>query len=197
MLQKIQDRFTESIQTQIAAADLLPKILNDAANKIVSCLLSGNKVIVCGYARSYINAQLFTSHLLSRYDLARPSLSVQLLQLDSVLHSFLTQEGELDDIYKKQLQVIANTGDILVAFSPIGNEGAVLNAIHYAKNENLSIIAFTSSRNDHTHGLLTETDLEISIPSNNEMRAIEGHQFCINLLSELIDQLLFSPTPHQ
>lgn len=39
MLEKIQDRFSESIQIQIAAAELLPKVLNEAANRIVSCLL--------------------------------------------------------------------------------------------------------------------------------------------------------------
>lgn len=196
MLQKIQDRFAESIQTQIASADLLPKVLHHAAKKMADCLLAGNKIIVCGHARSYINAQLLTSHLLQRYELARPSLSVHLLQLDGLLNSFLWQEQELDYIYKKQLQVVANSGDILVAFAPLGDELSVLNAIHYAKNENLSIIAFTSSRNDHTSGLLTETDLEITIPSNNEMRTIEGHLFCTNLLCELIDNLLFNPISH-
>lgn len=196
MLQKIQDRFAESIQIQIASADLLPKILNEAAKKMTDCLLAGNKIIICGDARSYSNAQLFFANLLQRHELARPSLSAHLLHIDSVLNSFLWQEQELDSIYKKQLQVIASAGDILVVFSPLGNEIAVLNAIHYAKSENLSIIAFTSSRNDHTLGLLTETDLEISIPSHNEMRAIEGHQFCVNLLCELIDQKLFSPISH-
>lgn len=45
MLNKIQDRFTESIQTQISAAELLPTKLSEAANRIVACLLRGDKVI--------------------------------------------------------------------------------------------------------------------------------------------------------
>lgn len=191
MLDKIQDRFSESIQIQIAAAELLPKVLNEAANRIVACLLRGNKVIVCGYGRSYANAQLLVSNLLHRYELVRPSLSAHLLQFDGMLVGCLNQDQDLAQIYRKQLQVIAKEGDLFIAFSPIGNEETVLNAIHCANNENLAILAFTSSRNDHTKGLLDETDLEIEMPSINEMRIIEGHQFCVNMICELVDSLLF------
>ncbi|MBF0784097.1 SIS domain-containing protein [Muribacter muris] len=196
MLEKIRDRFSESIQIQIAAAELLPQRLQQAANRLVSCLLRGNKIIVCGDGRSYANAQLLVSNLLHRYDLARPSLAAHLLHFDSVLAGCLSQDNEAVEIYKKQLQVIAKEGDILVAFSPFGNEQAVLNAINSANNENLEILVFTSSRNDHTKGLLSENDIEIEMPSINEMRIIEGHQFYVNLLCELVDNLLFNPNAH-
>ncbi|MDO9747140.1 SIS domain-containing protein [Glaesserella parasuis] len=196
MLEKIQDRFSESIQIQIAAAELLPKVLNEAANRIVSCLLRGNKVIVCGYGRSYANAQLLVSNLLHRYDLVRPSLSAHLLQFDGMLVGGLNQDQDLNEIFRKQLQVIAKEGDLFIAFSPLGNEQAVLNAIHCANNENLEIFAFTSSLNDHTKGLLDNTDLDIEMRSINEMRIIEGHQFCVNLICELVDNLLFPTTSH-
>ncbi|MDO9840122.1 SIS domain-containing protein [Glaesserella parasuis] len=196
MLEKIQDRFSESIQIQIAAAELLPKVLNEAANRIVSCLLRGNKVIVCGYGRSYANAQLLVSNLLHRYDLVRPSLSAHLLQFDGMLVGCLNQDQDLNEIFRKQLQVIAKEGDLFIAFSPLGNEQAVLNAIHCANNENLEIFAFTSSLNDHTKGLLDNTDLDIEMRSINEMRIIEGHQFCVNLICELVDNLLFPTTSH-
>lgn len=196
MLEKIRDRFSESIQIQIAAAELLPERLQQAAHRLVGCLLRGNKIIVCGDGRSYPNAQLLVGNLLHRYDLARPSLSAHLLHFDSLLAACLNRDNEPAEIYKKQLQVIAKEGDLLVAFSPFGNEQAVLNAINSANNENLEILAFTSSRNDHTKGLLGENDIEIEMPSINEMRIIEGHQFYVNLLCELVDNLLFNPTAH-
>ncbi|WP_301098502.1 SIS domain-containing protein [Otariodibacter sp.] len=193
MLDKIQDRFAESIQIQIATADVLPEVLNNAASKIVDCLLSGHKIIVCGHGRSYTNAQLFVSHLLHRYDLERPSLYAHLLHFDAVFASQLNQERNLEQIYKKQLQVVASKQDIFIAFSPMGNETCVLDAISYANSEDLTILAFTSNQNDHTQGLLGDDDIEISIPSSNEMRVIEGHLFCINLICELVDHLLFNP----
>ena len=87
---------------------------------------------------------------------------------------------------------IGKEGDLFITFSPSGNEQAVLNASHAAKNIGMNILAFSSSRNDHTKGLLDDHDLEIIIPSHNEARILESHQFCVNLLGELIDSLLFS-----
>lgn len=194
MLEKIQDRFNESIQIQIAAADVLPKSLNRAAELIVERLLQGKKILVCGYGRSYANAQLLVSNLLHRYDIERPSLSAHLLQLDGMLSSYLELDQDITQLYKKQLLTLANEGDVLITFSPLGNEEIIINAMHTANNESLSIIAFTGSRNDHTPSLLDEHDLEIKIPSINEMRIIEGHLFCVNLLCELIDRLLFNPS---
>ena len=75
MLEKIQAQFNESIQTQIQMANEMPPILNECAQRIVQCLLSDNKIIVCGHGRSYINAQLLVSYLLHRYQLARPSFA--------------------------------------------------------------------------------------------------------------------------
>lgn len=48
MLEKIQNSFTESIQLQIAATELLPAKLEQAAKQMQGCLLRGNKIIVCG-----------------------------------------------------------------------------------------------------------------------------------------------------
>ncbi|QIW15303.1 SIS domain-containing protein [Pasteurellaceae bacterium RH1A] len=195
MLEKIQNRFAESIQIQIASAEMLPKSLSQAAEKMVACLLGGNKILVCGHGRSYANAQLLVSHLAYRYDLARPSFAAILLNFDGVLATSVVQDGlsdELHAIYKKQLQAVAKTGDLLVVFSPFGNEEAVLSTLHAAVDEELGVLAFTSSHNDHTSGLLREGDIEIAIPSSSEMRIIEGHQFSLNLLCELVDHLLFS-----
>lgn len=192
MLQKIQDKFSESIQIQIASAELLPKRINQAANKIVECLLRGNKIIVCGYGKSYANAQIVTSHLSQRYDLARPSFATTLLSFEGTVATMAAQDNNLATLYKTQLQAIAKEEDLLIVFSPFGNEEIILNTIYSAVNENLGIIAFTSSHNDHTSGLLTDSDVEIVIPSSNEMRIIEGHLFCLNLMCELVDTLLFS-----
>ena len=113
------------------------------------------------------------------------------LDLTGTVAGVAVQRKELDLLYQKQLQAVYREGDIFVCFSPLGNEEAVLNAIHFAKGEGLDVIVFTSSHNEHTQGLLEEDDIEIAFPSINEARIIEGHLFCVNLLCELVDHLLF------
>ena len=192
MLEKIQTSFTESIQLQIASTELLPTKLEAAAEKMQACLLQGNKLIVCGHGRSYGNAQLLVSHLLHQYELARPTLYAVQLDFTGIVAGVAVQRNELDKVYQKQLQAIYREGDLFVCFSPLGDEEAVLNAIHFAKGEGLDVIVFTSNHNEHTQGLLEDEDIEIAIPSMNEARIIEGHLFCVNLLCDLIDHLLFS-----
>lgn len=48
MLQKVKDIYSESIQIQIAASSMLSENIATAAQMVMQCLLSSNKVIACG-----------------------------------------------------------------------------------------------------------------------------------------------------
>ena len=63
MLQKVKDIYSESIQIQISASSLLSENIATATQMVMQCLLSGHKVIACGVARSYANAQFFSIKL--------------------------------------------------------------------------------------------------------------------------------------
>jgi len=45
--ERIKACFTESIQTQIAAAEALPDAISRAAMTLVQSLLNGNKILCC------------------------------------------------------------------------------------------------------------------------------------------------------
>ena len=66
MLNKLNDLYEENIKTHIYAKSLLSAQIVEAAQRMISCLLQGNKVIVCGDGRSYINAQCLVANLLNR-----------------------------------------------------------------------------------------------------------------------------------
>ena len=50
MQESIKTIFTESIQAQIAAGEVLPSSLEAAALTVVQSLINGNKVVCCGVA---------------------------------------------------------------------------------------------------------------------------------------------------
>lgn len=52
VLERIKGCFTESIQTQIAAAEALPDAISRAAMTLVQSLLNGNKILCCGNGAS-------------------------------------------------------------------------------------------------------------------------------------------------
>ncbi len=71
MLDRIKACFTESIQTQIAAAEALPDAISRAAMTLVqSC--NGNKILCCGNGTSAANAQHFAASMINRFETERP-----------------------------------------------------------------------------------------------------------------------------
>ena len=192
MLNKLNALYEENIKTHIYSKSLLSPQIAEATQLLINSLLRGNKVIACGEGRSYINAQCLVANLLNRYELKRPSFPSILLSLDSAVGSTFVSDNTLEKLYQHQFNAIAQQGDILVVFAPLGNESNILNIITHAVNKEINVIVLTGNSNDHIQGILTEKDLHISVPSSKESRILENHLFIINSICELIDFKLFS-----
>ncbi|MGP1626658.1 MAG: D-sedoheptulose-7-phosphate isomerase [Aggregatibacter segnis] len=192
MLNKLNALYEENIKTHIYSKSLLSPQIAEATQLLINSLLRGNKVIACGEGRSYINAQCLVANLLNRYELKRPSFPSVLLSLDSAVGSTFVSDNTLEKLYQHQFNAIAQQGDILVVFAPLGNESNILNIITHAVNKEINVIVLTGNSNDHIQGILTEKDLHISVPSSKESRILENHLFIINSICELIDFKLFS-----
>lgn len=85
MQERIKACFTESIQTQIAAAEALPDAISRAAMTLVQSLLNGNKILCCGNGTSAANAQHFAASMINRFETERPSLPAIALNTDNVV----------------------------------------------------------------------------------------------------------------
>lgn len=193
MLDKIKDLYTENIQTQISASSLLPERIQNATQKIIDCLLKGNKIIVCAEGRSYINAQLLVANLLNRYELARPSFPSVLLQLDNAVNAAAMSDHTQETLLQRQFNAISQGGDLLVIFYPLDKPNNMLTqVISSASNKKIEVIALTGGKSEYIQGFLTEQDIEISVPHTKESRIIENHCFILNAICELIDYQLFS-----
>ena len=192
MLNKLNALYEENIKTHIYSKSLLSPQIAEATQLLINSLLRGNKVIACGEGRSYINAQCLVANLLNRYELKRPSFPSVLLSLDSAVGSTFISDNTLEKLYQHQFNAIAQQGDILVVFAPLGNESNILNIITHAVNKEINVIVLTGNSNDHIQGILTEKDLHISVPSSKESQILENHLFIINSICELIDFKLFS-----
>ena len=168
MLEKIKALYADSIQTQISASDALPVSIQKAVNLLVSSLLRGNKIIVCGHGRSYANAQLLVANLLNRYEMERPSFPSVLLSLDSAVGSAIVLDNQLTTLYQRQFNAVAQQGDVLIVLSPDGNEDVILDVMDCASTKDVTIIALTGMNNGYFQGLLSENDVEIQVPAKRK-----------------------------
>ena len=63
MQDTIKEIFTESIQVQIAAGEVLPSALEAAAFTIAQSLINGNKLICCGTASCHMLASAYGRYI--------------------------------------------------------------------------------------------------------------------------------------
>jgi len=143
----VQDRikacFTESIQTQIAAAEALPDAISRAAMTLVQSLLNGNKILSCGNGASAANAQHFAASMINRFETERPSLPALALSADNVMLTAIGNDRLHDEIYAKQVRALGQAGDVLLAISTSGNSANVLAAVEAALEREMRVVALT------------------------------------------------------
>jgi DnaA initiator-associating protein len=191
MIEKIKANFTESIQTKIAAGEVLPEVIEAATLMMVHALMNGNKILSCGNGGSAGDAQHFSSELLNRYERDRPSLPAIALTTDSSTITSIANDYSYDEVFSKQVRALGQAGDILLAISTSGNSRNVINAMEAALSRDMTIVALTGKDGGEMAGLLGPHDVEIRVPSNRTARIQEVHLLVIHNLCEGIDDSLF------
>lgn len=196
MIDKIKENFKQSIQTKIAASEILPEAIDQAAQMMVAALIRGNKILSCGNGGSAGDAQHFSSELLNRYERDRPSLPAMALTTDSSTITSIANDYSYDEVFAKQVRALGQSGDILLAISTSGNSRNVINAMEAALSRDMTIVALTGKDGGEMAGLLGQQDVEIRVPSNRTARIQEVHLLVIHNLCECIDDTLF-PENHE
>lgn len=194
MLETIKSCFTESIQTQISAAEALPDVIARAAVLLVQGLLNGNKILCCGNGVCAANAQNFVASLIHRFETERPGLPALALNTDNVVLSAIASDQPNDEIYARQVRVLGQAGDLLVVISARGNDSNIIKALEAAVTRDMTLIALTGCDGGELAGLLGPEDVEIRIPSWRNARIQEMHLLTLHCLCDLIDHTLF-PVP--
>jgi DnaA initiator-associating protein len=133
--------FTESIQTQIAAAEALPDAISRAAMTLVQSLLNGNKILCCGNGTSAANAQHFAASMINRFETERPSLPAIALNTDNVVLTAIANDRLHDEIYAKQVRALGHAGDVLLAISTRGNSRDIVKAVEAAVTRDMTNVA--------------------------------------------------------
>lgn len=190
---KIKQLYTNNIQNLMASGEQNADFLALSAALISQTLLSGNKVLTCGDTLSTMIAQHFAGILVNYYETERPCLPAIALS-NTVQNCAINQPDNslMVDVFARQIRAIGNEQDILVVFSLNNRELSIKSAIEAALTNDVQVIAFTSDDGGEIAGLLGENDIEIRLPTNKPSRTLEIQLFTVHLLSELIDEVIFS-----
>ncbi|WP_417658710.1 SIS domain-containing protein [Pseudidiomarina sp.] len=184
MQDPIKTLFTECIQTQIAAADMLQEPLESAANLLVESLLQGRKIYCCGESLAHATSRHFAHIMLTGLSFERPPFPVTSLHADY-------GAKEHTRMFAQQIQAVGQANDVLMVFNACERAPRVSAAMEAALSRDMLIIAITHTSDTDIAGLLGPEDVEIRIPTSNSARASEHLLQISNMLCTIIEHRIF------
>ncbi|MFB9885730.1 phosphoheptose isomerase [Balneatrix alpica] len=192
---ELQDRiiaqFHHSIDIMVHTVETQTPLIAHASEMMLHCLLSDGKILCCGNGRSAIDAQLFATQLLHRYERDRPGLPALALTTDAATLTAIANEHSYSDIFSKQIRALGQPGDILLALSTSGRSANIVQAIQAAHDRDMMVIALTGADGGDIAALLRPEEVEIRVPSEAPARTQEVHTLIIHCLCDLLDHQLF------
>ena len=90
-------------------------------------------------------------------------------------------------LFVRQLEAIGQKGDVAVGISTSGKSKNIIKGLKYAKNNNMSTVAFTGSNIKYIESIADEI---ISIPATNTSRIQEAHILVGQILCNALEAKL-------
>lgn len=190
LLDRISGHFQASVQTQLNAADALAPAIEQAARHMVHCLAQGGKILACGNGGSAADAQHFASKMINRFEQERPGLSAIALTADTSTLTSIANDHAYEQVFARQVKVLGQPGDILLAISTSGNSHNVLQAVAAAHSRSMPVIALTGRSGGGLAEQMQDDDVFLCVPAESTARIQEVHLLVIHCLCDAVDSVL-------
>lgn len=191
MEERVRHLFGVHIETEIAVADALSDVIGRAGQRLVNCLLAEGKILICGNGGSAANCMHFTSAMINRFEVERPSLPVFNLSSDVSNLSSFADENHYGQLFARQIQALGQNQDVLLLLTTSGNSDSMLQALQAANERGMDTIALSGRDGGVLANHLGPEDIELRVASDSAARIRELHLFILHCFCDLIDQSLF------
>ena len=189
--ERVKQHFTASIETKMQAMEALTPFITQAADCMVQALTQEKKILSCGNGGSAGDAQHFSAELLNRFEMERPPLPAIAITTDTSTLTSIANDYSFEEIFSKQVRALGQSGDVLLAISTSGNSPNIIEAIKAAHDRDMPVVQLTGKEGGNMRSMLSDSDIEICVPSNSTARIQEVHLLVIHCLCDLIDTQLF------
>ncbi|MDB5029741.1 D-sedoheptulose 7-phosphate isomerase [Mucilaginibacter sp.] len=166
--------------------DTLAPDIEKACDMITTAIKNGNKVLVAGNGGSAADAQHIAAELSGRFVKDRKALPGIALTTDTSALTSIANDYGYEYVFSRQLEALAQPGDLFIGISTSGNSQGVLNAFKTAKAINCNTLGLSGRDGGQMNGLC---DLNIIIPSTITARIQEMHILIGHILCKAVDDL--------
>jgi D-sedoheptulose 7-phosphate isomerase len=166
--------------------DLLATDIELGCQMITSVIKSGKKVLLAGNGGSAADAQHIAAELSGRFFKERRGLPGIALTVDTSALTAIANDYGYEHVFSRQVEALAQPGDLFIGISTSGNSKGILNAFEAAKKLNCKTLGLSGRDGGKMSGLC---DLNIVVPSPTTARIQEMHILIGHVLCQAVDDL--------
>ena len=180
----IQSELKAHQETIAATISKLVPSIETAANMMIDTLKSGHKILLCGNGGSAADAQHIAAELTGRYKTERKGLPGIALTTDTSALTAISNDYGYARVFDRQVEALAQSGDLLLGISTSGNSDNILSALNLAKELGCKTLGFSG----RSGGKMNDScDLNLVVPSEDTPRIQEMHILIGHILCQAID----------
>lgn len=155
---------------------------------IADSFRDGGKLLVMGNGGSAADSQHFVAEIVGRFKMERKALPAVALSTDTSILTAIGNDYGFEAVFLRQVEALADIGDVVVGISTSGNSINVQRALERARDKKCHTIALLG----RDGGSIKEIcDLSLIVQSNDTPRIQEGHITIIHIVCDMLEKTLF------
>jgi D-sedoheptulose 7-phosphate isomerase len=186
----VQKQLAQSIATlqAVLVDETISDTLISIAKLTAEAMQSGHKLLVAGNGGSAADAQHLVAEFVVRLTVNRPALRAIALTTDTSILTAAGNDYGFDHVFSRQIEALAQPGDVFLAISTSGTSKNILHAITQAKLIGIPTVGFTGAGGGK---MLSLCDYSIVIPSAITQNIQESHLALEHIFCMLVERFAF------
>ena len=188
MVNEISRQMKAHIEVVRSVEEQLTEAITASVAMLVDALRNGKKILLMGNGGSAADAQHFAAEMVGRFLMERKALPAIALTTDTSILTAVGNDYGFDDIFKRQVEALAEPGDVVFGISTSGKSVNVKRAIDAGKDIGAKTLGLLGCDGGD---IASVVDLHLTVPSSETPRIQEAHLVIIHIICDLVEKGLF------
>lgn len=184
----VKKQLNDSIETKKSLTQKNIEAIVKISDAIVNAYKKGKKVIWFGNGGSAADAQHLAGELVSKFYIERRGLPSIALNTNTTILTAIANDYDFQNVFSRQIEALANEGDIVVGISTSGTSKNIIAGIKEAKKKKAVTVGFTGESGGKLKNLV---DFLVNVPSNDTPRIQESHITIGHIICYIVERELF------
>jgi D-sedoheptulose 7-phosphate isomerase len=184
---RVRAAFEESAAVKVRFGKENAERIAGVARKMAEVIKNGGKLLFCGNGGSAADAQHLAAEFVNRFQRDRRAWPAIALTTDTSVLTSIGNDLGFDRVFSRQVEALAQPGDLLVAISTSGNSPNVLHAVESARALRVATVGLSGGKGGALADMVDEAFVVSSpeTPRIQEVHITLGHVWC-GLVEDLL-----------